>query len=97
MKKRKIPLRKCISCGVGRPKKELVRIVKTNEGEVLVDLIGRVNGRGAYVCPSIKCLDEAINTKKISRSLGKEVDKSIYEELKKQIEKEVIDQENTFK
>lgn len=91
MKKKKIPLRKCISCGENKPKQELIRIVKTNTGEILIDLTGKVNGRGAYICPSIECFENAVKTRRISRSLGEEVDKSIYEELKKQIKKEVID------
>lgn len=91
MRKKKIPLRKCISCGEGRPKKELIRIVKTNQDEILMDSTGKANGRGAYICPSIECLENAMKAKKISRSLGKEVDKSIYEELRKEIEKEVMD------
>lgn len=91
MRNKKVPLRKCISCGENKPKKELVRIVKTKEDEILVDLTGRANGRGAYICSTIECLENAIKTKKISRSLGKEVDESIYEELKKEIKKEVMD------
>lgn len=91
MKKRKIPLRKCIACDASKPKKELIRIVKTTEDEIKVDLTGKVNGRGAYVCPSLDCLEKAIKTKKVSRSLGKEIDDSIYEELKNQIKKEVMD------
>lgn len=91
MKKKKIPLRKCISCNQARPKKELVRIVKTKDGEILLDLTGKVNGRGAYICPSIECLDNAIKSNKISRNLGREIDKSIYDKLREEIEKEVMD------
>lgn len=91
MKKKKIALRKCISCGENRPKKELVRIVKTNRDEILVDSTGKINGRGAYICPSIECLDNAIKTKKISRSLSRDVDQSVYDELRNEIEKEVMD------
>ena len=82
MKKKKIPIRKCIACGEGKPKKDLLRIVKTSEGEVKVDLTGKVNGRGAYVCPTIECLELAIKTKKISRSLEVEITDSVFQELK---------------
>lgn len=85
MRKRKIPIRKCIACGEGKPKKELIRIVKTPVGDVKVDLTGKLNGRGAYICPAIECLELAIKSNKISRSLEVEITNSIYEELKEVI------------
>ena len=66
--KKKIPLRKCTGCGEMKPKKELVRVVKTPEDEVLMDLTGRVNGRGAYICPNAQCLKIARKSKRIERS-----------------------------
>ncbi len=82
MKKRKIPVRKCIACGEGKPKKELIRIVKTTDGEVRIDPTGKVNGRGAYICPRVECLDLAIKSKKISKNLEIDITDSIHEELK---------------
>lgn len=96
MKKRKIPIRKCIACGEGKPKKELIRIVKTSEGDVKVDLTGKINGRGAYTCPTIECLELAIKSKKISRSLEVEITDSIYEELKRVVGG-LKQEENTLK
>lgn len=87
MKKKKIPIRKCVACSEGKPKKELIRIVKTTEGDVKVDLTGKVNGRGTYICPTIECLELAIKSKKISRNLDVEITDSIYVELKEVIER----------
>lgn len=86
MKKKKIPLRKCLGCGEGKPKKELIRVVKNNENEVMVDLTGKVNGRGAYICPNIDCFEIAYKGKKFSRSLETEITPDIYEKLKEVIE-----------
>lgn len=85
MKVKKIPLRKCLACGENKPKKELIRIVKNKENEVVVDLTGKVNGRGAYICPSLDCLEGAIKTKKISRSLDAQVNDQVYERLREAI------------
>lgn len=82
---KKIPLRKCTGCGEMKPKKELVRVIKTSEDEILMDLTGKMNGRGAYVCREEECLKKAIKTKAIERSLGISIDQSIYETLKKEL------------
>ncbi|HAE91263.1 hypothetical protein SAMN02745784_00344 [Tissierella praeacuta DSM 18095] len=82
MKKKKIPLRKCIACGEGKPKKELIRVVKSNENEVNIDVTGKMNGRGAYICSNLECLELAQKGKKFSRALEVEITTNIYEELK---------------
>lgn len=87
MKAKKIPLRKCIACGENKPKKELIRIVKNNQNEVNVDLTGKLNGRGAYICPTKECFELAFKTKKIARSLETEITEEIYNKLKEVIEK----------
>ena len=86
MKVKKVPLRKCISCGQSRPKKELIRIVKNKDNDVLVDLSGKVNGRGAYICASKECFEEAVKTKILSRSLEIDITEEVYDKLR-----EVID------
>ena len=86
MKKKKIPLRKCLGCGESKPKKELIRVVKNNENQIIVDLTGKVNGRGAYICPNINCFEIAHKGKKFARSLEAEITPDIYEKLKKVIE-----------
>ncbi|WP_313756527.1 RNase P modulator RnpM [Tissierella sp.] len=82
MKKKKVPLRKCIACGEGKPKKELIRVVKSNENEVNIDITGKMNGRGAYICSNLECLELAQKGKKFSRVLEVEITTNIYEELK---------------
>lgn len=82
---KKIPLRKCTGCSEMKPKKELVRVIKTAEDEIVMDLTGKMNGRGAYVCRSEECLKKAIKTKAIERSLGIKLSESIYDELKKEL------------
>lgn len=85
MKVKKIPQRKCVACNESKPKRELVRIVKNNENEVMVDLTGKANGRGAYICPTKECLDNAIKSKRISRSLEIQITDEIYDKLKEVI------------
>ena len=82
---KKIPLRKCTGCGEMKPKKELVRVIKTAEEQILLDLTGRMNGRGAYVCREEECLKRAIKTKAIERSLGVSVSDEVYEQFKKEL------------
>lgn len=88
---KKIPIRTCIGCNEGKPKRELIRIVKTSEGEVLVDFTGKKNGRGAYVCPNISCLEKAIKTKRLSRTFEMPIENELYEKLRLEIEKSVKD------
>lgn len=85
MKVKKIPLRKCIGCSEGKPKRELIRIVKNKEGHIFVDLTGKANGRGAYVCNNIECLEKAQKTKRLSKALEVEIPDKIYEDLLKEI------------
>ena len=82
---KKIPLRKCTGCGEMKPKKELVRVIKTAEEQILMDLTGKMNGRGASVCRDEECLKRAIKTKAIERSLGVSVSDEVYEQLKKEL------------
>jgi len=86
LKAKKIPLRKCIACGKSRPKKELIRIVKNNMQEVNLDLTGKMNGRGAYVCSNLNCYELAKKSKKLSRALQVEITNDIYEEIENSME-----------
>ncbi|MEN1966837.1 YlxR family protein [Lentibacillus sp. N15] len=81
--KRKIPQRKCIVTNEMRPKKELIRIVRTKEGEVFVDETGKKNGRGAYLSRDRSVIDQAEKTNALSRQFNGEVGPEIYEELRK--------------
>ncbi|MCR4925665.1 MAG: YlxR family protein [Clostridiales bacterium] len=81
MKQKKIPLRKCSGCGEMKPKKELVRVVRSPEGEVSLDLDGRMAGRGAYVCPNIQCLNKARKAKRFERSLDCSIPDEVYQNM----------------
>ncbi|WP_141706109.1 RNase P modulator RnpM [Caloranaerobacter ferrireducens] len=87
MKKRKVPLRKCVGCNEQKPKKELVRIVKNKEGIVSIDLTGKANGRGAYICKNIDCLEKAVKGKKLNKALEIDIPQEIYIKLKEELTK----------
>ncbi len=81
---KKIPQRTCIGCGMKKDKKELVRIVRTPEGTLQLDLTGRMNGRGAYVCRDDACLDKALKRKALQRSLKEEISEDVILKLKEE-------------
>ncbi len=85
MKTRKIPVRMCIACREGKPKRDLIRVVKNKEGVVSVDTTGKAQGRGAYLCPSLECLDKAKKTKALSRALEIDMTQEMYDEIKRVI------------
>ena len=95
MKQRKIPLRKCCGCGEMKPKKELVRVVRAPEredengektgGEISLDLTGRKAGRGAYVCPSLECLQKARKTRKFEREFSCKIPDEVYDIMEAEI------------
>ena len=86
MSTKKIPLRQCIGCGEMRNKKEMVRILKTSEDEILLDATGRKNGRGAYICSSAECFKKAVKSKGLERSFKMAIPKEVYEALEKEME-----------
>ena len=86
MSMKKIPQRQCIGCGEMKGKKEMIRVIKTAEGEILLDATGRKNGRGAYLCPSEECLKKAIKNKGLERSFNMAIPKEVYESLEKEME-----------
>ncbi len=81
MKPRKIPMRMCVGCREMKPKKELLRVVRTPEGEVLIDPTGKKSGRGAYICASSACLAKARKQKQLERAFECAVDAAAYEAL----------------
>ena len=83
---RKVPMRKCVGCGEMKNKKELIRVLKTPEEEILLDATGRKNGRGAYLCRDQECLLRAARNKGLERSLGMKIPEEIYENLKKEMD-----------
>lgn len=86
MKQRKIPLRKCTGCNEMKHKKDMIRIVRNNEGEFSLDFHGKKPGRGSYVCRSIECLNQAEKNKGLERSFKMAVDKTIYHQLRKEFD-----------
>lgn len=86
MVRKKVPLRQCIGCGEMKPKKELVRIIKTPEDEIVLDITGKQNGRGAYICSSLSCLEKAQKSRALERALKMPVPGEIYESLKKGVD-----------
>ena len=84
---KKVPLRQCIGCGQMKGKKELMRVLRTTEGEIVLDMTGKKNGRGAYLCFSGQCLEKAVKNKGLERSLKTAVPQEVYESLKKEFEK----------
>ncbi|WBW50677.1 YlxR family protein [Peptoniphilus equinus] len=81
-KPKKIPMRRCIACGCNKPKSEMIRVVKDKLGEVTLDLTGRKNGRGAYLCHDRACLDKAVKSKALNRAFEMEINDEIIEKLR---------------
>ena len=86
MAEKKIPLRKCTGCGEMKPKKELIRVLKSTETEIILDTTGKKNGRGAYLCNSLECFQKARKTKGLERSLQTKIPDEIYETLEKELQ-----------
>jgi len=85
MKFKKIPMRMCNGCMEMKPKKELIRIVKSPTGEISVDLTGKKSGRGAYICKNVECLEKSYKAKRLNKNLESEINAEIYEKLKEVI------------
>ena len=83
--KNKTPLRQCTGCREMKSKKEMIRVLKTPENEIELDATGRKNGRGAYVCLSQECLEKAVKSRGLERSLKMAVPAEVYEDLKKEL------------
>lgn len=88
---KKVPMRLCTGCGEMKVKKELIRVVKTEEGMVSIDVTGKKNGRGAYICRSQECLEKACTNRGLERSLKMGIPKDIKENLLKEL-KEFVEE-----
>lgn len=82
---RKVPLRKCVGCGEMKPKKELIRVLRTDDNEFVLDVTGKKNGRGAYICNSKECFEKAVKSKGLERSFKQAIPKEVYERLEKEM------------
>ena len=85
---KKIPLRKCLGCMESFPKKELIRVVRTPEGDVCIDLTGKKSGRGAYICKSEACLKKAVKSKRIQNNLEVSLSDELIDALTKELKGE---------
>ena len=85
MTERRIPLRKCLGCGEMKDKRELVRVVRSKEGEISIDLYGKKPGRGAYICRSAECLDKAMKAKRLERAFSTKIEPEIYQAMRREI------------
>ncbi len=89
VKQKKIPMRQCLGCNEHKPKKELLRVVRTPEGEIVLDFTGKRAGRGAYICYDSKCLKRARKSKRIDANLGVGIPDEVYDRM----ESELVDYE----
>lgn len=88
MKQKKIPMRRCTGCNEQKPKKELVRVVKTPDGEIFLDLTGKMSGRGAYICNNAECLKKARKSKRIDRTFEMTIPDEVYKQMEEEISKD---------
>jgi predicted RNA-binding protein YlxR (DUF448 family) len=82
---KKVSLRMCAGCGQMKSKKEMIRVLKTPEGEIVIDATGKKNGRGAYICGSVECLQKAVRTKGLERSLKTAIPAEVFKILEKEM------------
>ena len=83
---KKIPMRQCLGCREMKPKRELIRVVRSPEGNISLDFKGKASGRGAYVCPEPQCLKKAIKAKALERAFSTQIPPEIYASLEKEME-----------
>ena len=83
---KKIPQRQCMGCRERKPKREMIRVVRGTDGTVSLDFGGKMNGRGAYICPDMECLKKAIRSKALDRSLEVTIPEEVYDRLEKEME-----------
>ena len=84
--KNKVPMRQCTGCREMKSKKEMMRVLRTPEEEIVLDITGKKNGRGAYLCKSAECLEKAVKSRGLERSLKAAIPQEVYENLKKEFE-----------
>ena len=85
---KKIPMRQCLGCREMKPKRELIRVVRSPEGEISLDFKGKAPGRGAYICPAPACLKQAIKAKALERAFSTQIPEAVYEKLNEEMEAE---------
>ncbi|MBO7473974.1 MAG: YlxR family protein [Ruminococcus sp.] len=91
MKPKKIPMRMCLGCNEMKPKKELIRVVRSPEGDISLDFKGKAAGRGAYICRSTECLEKARKARRFEKSFSCRIEDSVYEVMMNELGKEPQD------
>lgn len=87
-KVRKIPVRQCLGCNEHKPKREMLRVLRTPQGEIILDFTGKKSGRGAYICPRLPCLKKARKSRRIENALECNIPDDIYDAMEKALEEE---------
>ncbi|MCM1328462.1 MAG: YlxR family protein [Ruminococcus sp.] len=82
---KKVPMRMCLGCGEMKPKKELIRAVKSPEGEISIDLTGKKAGRGAYICKSAECFAKARKSRRLEKAFSCKISDGVYDEMEKEL------------
>ena len=85
LKPKKIPQRQCVGCRTMKNKKDLIRVVKSPDGEISLDFTGKKSGRGAYVCPSLPCLQAARKAHRLERSFGCAIPSEVYDRMEQEL------------
>ena len=85
LKPRKIPMRQCLGCNEHKPKAELIRIVRSPEGEISLDLTGKKSGRGAYICRDLKCLKKVRKSGRVAHNLACEISPEVYDKMEAEL------------
>lgn len=85
MKTKKIPMRLCLGCNEMKPKKEMIRVVRSAEGEISLDLTGKKSGRGAYICKDVECFNKARKARRFEKSFSCRIDAEVYEVMENEL------------
>ena len=93
---KKIPMRQCLGCREMKPKRELIRVVRSPEGEISLDFKGKAPGRGAYICPAPACLKQAIKAKALERAFSTQIPEAVYEKLNEEMEAEKLEKKRSI-
>lgn len=85
MKPKKIPMRMCLGCNEMKPKKELIRVVKSPKGEISLDFMGKKSGRGAYICRSVECFNKARKGRRLEKAFSCKIDAGVYDAMAEEL------------
>ena len=84
---KKIPMRQCLGCREMKPKKELIRVVRSPEDDISLDFKGKAPGRGAYICPNAQCLKKSVRARALEKAFSAQIPEEVYEKLNEEMER----------